>query len=429
MRIAFFTDSYLPFVNGVSYSVDTFADRLGREHEVMIFSPKCGSRKNFEKNGKVQIRRYSAIPFPTYKDYQLAIPNVPELMKSVESFNPDVIHFHTPGTMGLLGILMAKRMHKPLVGTYHTLISEMTMYVSPQRIFRKYLRAIDRTVEGLGIDVKLLRDGEQQLEKREGSESLTQKMAWSYANRVYNYADIILCPSLAIKKELYKRGLKKRAEVLSNGLDLEKFPIKQVYENRNKVLHVGRLSFEKNVPVVIEAFKSVTDEFPRASLTIAGGGPAEESLKKLVRDLNLEQKVEFLGTIPREELGRIYRSHDVFVTASTMETQGLVALEAAASGLPIVGVNKYALRDLIKSGRNGYLVAAGDSREMAAAIIRLLKNPQMQEKFGKEGCRMSKSHDMETVIKKIEKIYSELIAVDRKSFREIFRLKLAGWLS
>jgi glycosyltransferase involved in cell wall biosynthesis len=165
-------------------------------------------------------------------------------------------------------------------------------------------------------------------------------------------------------------------------------------------------------------------------LTIAGDGPARKELEKISRDLVVEDKVQFLGMVKREKLAGIYREHDMFVTASAMETQGLVVLEAMASGLPVVAVNKYALPDLVKNWRNGFLVGVGDDREMAGKIMKLISDGTMAEKMGREARKMTAEHDLDMTIKKLEEIYKRLpVCKDGGWWQRMkSRLGLNGWV-
>lgn len=428
MKIAFFTDSYFPKVSGVAYAVETFARKLAEKHRVEIYAPTCGNGMRIEKSGGVVIRKFHSVPLPTYENAQIVLPTLTTLIKNLERFDPDIIHIHTPGTLGLLGILIAKRMHKPLVGTYHTLFSEMLMYASPRLIFDKYLQAIDRAIEGLGIDVKLLRS-QVGVTEGEKKETIPQKVVWSVVNRVYGYADAVLCPSEAIKRELLKRGIKTRVEVLSNGLDLKMFPCKKDYGTGKRMLHVGRLSFEKKIDVVIKAAAKVVLKVPDAKLIIVGDGPAKDELIKLTSDLAIKENTEFLGMVERSKLKDYYRNSEVFVTASTMETQGLVVLEAMSSGLPVVAVKKYALGDLVGHGKNGYLVKASDAEGMSMGIIKLLLEPKVQEKMGGESRRMAEKHSLDGVISKLEEIYEQMMHLERKTWTGNLKTKVENWLS
>jgi glycosyltransferase involved in cell wall biosynthesis len=224
--------------------------------------------------------------------------------------------------------------------------------------------------------------------------------------------------------------MKGRVGVLSNGIELPKFPVKTEYKNRQRILHTGRLGFEKNIGVVIKAFARVGQKYPDARLTIAGDGPARKELEKVTRDMVVEDKVRFLGMVKREKLAEIYREHDMFVTASAMETQGLVVLEAMASGLPVVAVNKYALPDLVKNWRNGFLVGVGDDRGMASRIMKLINDGTLTERMGREARKTAGEHDLDKVIERLEEIYEQLpVCKDGGWWQRMkSRLGFNGWV-
>ncbi len=410
MKIAIFTDAYLPNVNGVSFSVDVFSQLLSKENEIEIYAPTYTGSSGTGKKGQVVIRRYYSVPIPTYKDAHLTLPDVLKIYNQLEDFNPDVVHIQTPGSLGLIGILAAKMLKKPIVGTYHTLISEVLVYASIKKSIEKYLQAIEKVGSGAGIDLRLLIP-KKEVQEAKKKDSLSQRVTWSLVNRVYGYCDIVICPSDAIKRELAKRQLKRRLEVVSNGVDLKMFPMKKTIGLSHQVIHVGRLGFEKNVDVVIKAFAEVIRQVPEAKLVIAGDGPARKDVEKLANELGVAKKVQFLGTIKREKLAKVYASGDVFITASTMETQGMVVLEAMACGLGVIGVKKYALPDLIKDGSNGYLVKPGNYKSMADKMKLMLTSSGLAEKMGREARRTAEKHNVEVMARKLLGLYEEAMLI------------------
>ena len=401
MRIAYFTDGYLPGVNGVSYVVDTHARLLAENNQVEIFAPAYGWWNRNETGKNLKIFRYKSFPWPMYKDVHLAVPNIWKMMEEVNRFSPDVIHIHTPFSMGLSGILIAKLKKIPLVGTYHTLFSEVLVYVSPKKMLDKYLAAIEKAMTGVGVNIELrnLRGNGT------GGEKLQQKMAWNIVNKIYGYCDAVICPTEAIKKELVKRRFNKKLWVISYGIDRKVFKPNGKLVKEKIILHSGRLAFEKNVDVVLKAFKLVTEKIPDSRLVIAGDGPANKSLKELARNLGLGKKVTWLGMVPRQRLPQIYQRAALFVTASTMETLGMVVLEALACGVPVVGVNKYALRDLILEDENGLIAEPGKPKALAAAMIKVLKDERLREKFSTGAIRSVQNHELDKTKKQLESLY------------------------
>jgi 1,2-diacylglycerol 3-alpha-glucosyltransferase len=188
-------------------------------------------------------------------------------------------------------------------------------------------------------------------------------------------------------------------------LDLNSFLPKEKYSAKAKLLHVGRMSFEKNIDIVIKSIDILRKEFPDIKLDIVGNGPSLKSLSLVTKKLDLERNVHFLGCIEHDKLNMIYKEHDIFITASTIETQGVVILEAMASGLPIVGVRRLAIPDLVKNDINGYVVEAFDEKDMAEKIKILYKNRNLREAFGKKSTELAKEHYVKDVIEKLERLY------------------------
>lgn len=379
MKIAYFTDSYLPQVNGVTFAVQTHASLLARNHEVKVYAPAYGLMYETQKEKNLVVERYPSVPMVTYKEVRVPVVNMRRLRKSVVEFDPDIIHVHSPGVLGLVGISMAKKLGRPLVGTYHTLFSEMLPSLPVFRFI---------------------------------PEGWLRRGIWKLSNKVFEKCSLVISPTQTTADELVRHGLKSEVRVLSNGVDINQFPAKKNYKNSKTILHVGRMSHEKNVKVVLRAFGEVLKTWPEAQFVVAGGGPALKGLKGLTGQLGLGKAVTFLGYVPREKLAALYRKSDLFVTASAMETLGLVVVEAMASGLPVVGVNAGGMKDLIQEGVNGFLVDPGDYRDMAKKIIRILREENLIEKFGKNSRKVAEKHDVREAVKELEDIYARLRPMD-----------------
>jgi len=423
MKIAYFTDTYKPQINGVSYSVDTFAQYLSKNgHTVRVYAPSYKFLGSLETDGPFVVERYSSFAFPTYKEIHISTPNLIKMIRSLNKFKPDVIHLHTPGVMGLAAIIFAKKMDIPLFGTYHTLFSEQIMYLSPAILFNSVALKINQAIDSIqktGSDSMLnsilqkldyLKTKQPTLNSGEIPAENTdiKKLIWDMLNSFYNACDLVIAPSESIKGALLSQGLHKPVEVVSNGIDLSMFPPKNHYGSGKKLLYVGRVSFEKNINVVLKSFEIVYRKDSAVRLTIAGDGPALESLKSSAANLKIESAVEFLGWVDRAALSELYRQHDVFVTASTMETQGIVLLEALSSGLPAIGVDKYAIPDIIKDGVNGFVVGAFDEQKFADRILRLISYPEIIKTFGQNAVYSVQEHDIVRNVLKMENLYKSI---------------------
>jgi 1,2-diacylglycerol 3-alpha-glucosyltransferase len=425
MRIAIFTDTYYPEVNGVVVSIMNSTRLLAEKgHKIRIFAPSYTKGRDkgtdalpiLHKN--IRVERYFSLPLATYKDVRIVLPNVYTIIKKVNAFKPDIIHVHTPSNMGITGITAGKMLKVPVMGTFHTLVTEQLTYVSLARLtgFDKLREKIQDRLSGsdrTGFRRLLMRQLKvTRIKKdRKGSKGTgSERVVWYYLAKFYNRCDCIVTPTAVIKEELVSHGVAgKKICVVSNGIDLNKFDPKKDYALKNIIVHVGRVGFEKNIDVVIKAFKTVAKENPKLKLVIAGSGPAEESLKRLTKRLRLTEKVIFVGYIEHSGLKDLLAESDVFVTASTMETQGLVILEAMASGLPVVGVRKYAIPEMVKEWRNGFIAEPFKPQQMAHYISLLLKDKTLRQRIGRTNVHDAKKHDLCMTVRKLHKAYQKCL--------------------
>lgn len=402
MHIMIFTDSYLPKIDGVAISIAGFSKLIaGRGHRITICCPRYGVDDPAGMGANIRVIRFRGLSLPSYPDIKIILPSLRRIKKTVADNPPDLIHIQSPGLLGLYGILTAKRHGLPLVGSYHTLVSEQSTYISTLRLI-----GIDRFVRFLGILKK--HDGDNEEHRNQFiRKTRAKKMIQRICNLIYETNDLIITPSQIIKNTLRDQGVKTKIEVLSNGLDLQSFrgQIKTSPSKPLRLLHVGRISFEKNCGIAIEAFARVKKSLPDAKLDIIGDGPALPSLKNLAERLGLEGDVSFAGFVPRERLAALYPQYDIFLTASTMETQGLVVLEAIASGLPCVGVDAYALPELIHHGKNGFICRPFDPGEMAAHIITIAGDRRLYRAFSANGLQIAAEHDIVSCANRLEGIY------------------------
>lgn len=406
MRIAIFTDTFLPKIDGVAISVDHFARQLsGRGHDFMICCPKYGSDDPKELNEKVQILRFKNAPLPSYPDIKVVLPSHNKISKAVKDFNADIIHIQTPGLLGQYGVLASRMYGVPLVGTYHTLVSEQATYISLYRLLR-----IDRLLNYFKSHKKIKKN----LDKieRKDSPSFKKALIWRLTNALYEQGELIISPSELIRQELLQHGVKKPVAVISNGMDLKVFTgkAKQLPKDRGfKLLHVGRISYEKNCEIIIRAFAKIHEHFPDATLDIVGDGPALTSMKIEARQQGVYDSMNFPGFVPHDDLPQLYPQYDLFMTASTMETQGLVVLEAMACGLPCIGVKAYALPELIHHERNGYVVEPGDNPLMAQLAMEIMNDPDKYSRFSQQSLEIAGEHEIEACSFKLENAYKEAI--------------------
>ncbi len=391
MNIAMFSDTFYPRVEGVVITLLNFTQLLSEKgHKVRLYVPNYENIKEREFHKNISIERYTSFKLKSYPDFRIAIPVSLKIRESIQRFDPEVIHIHTLGPLGIAGIRYAKKYKIPLIGTYHAYLPDFLVCISPDKKINK-------------SDKKYM----------------SKEIVWKLSNYFYNKCDLVTAPSESMKEELKKKGLRTKVIFLSNGLKLDSFLPKEKYSRKAKLLHVGRISFEKNIDIVIKSISILREEFPDIKLDIIGDGPALKSLRLMTKKLDLERNVHFLGCIEHGKLNMLYKEYDIFITASTIETQGVVILEAMASGLPIVGVRRLAINDLVKNDINGYVAEPFDEKGMAEKIKILYKNRDLREAFGRKSTELVKEHDVKDIIEKLERLYFEYKDTKNKNKKQI----------
>lgn len=349
-KVAVFTETYFPLKNGVDVFLKDLLPRLSENAEVILFAPGGKKLQVEEVNPNFKIYWVPACNFPFYEGYRMATIGIKDIKHILEEERPDVVHLHSPVLIGLKALYASKKLKIPTIATYHV---HHTDYI--QHLFGGHL---PKFIE------KLLKP-------------LVRKLT-AY---VYSRIDIVTVSTNVIKERLEHYGIKD-VVCIPDGIDFGKFeksgkdPFEQysIPQEKPIVLYVGRISFEKKLELLLKAFEKIED----ATLLIVGDGPALEANRRLVQDLGLSNVI-FTGRIENELLGNIYRIASVFVSPSDTETFGLTFAEAMGFGLPIIGVAKLGPIDIIRDGKNGFLVKPNDSAALADKIKILLANPTIRE--------------------------------------------------
>jgi len=342
---------------------------------------------NLGKN--VKIIRFFSLPVPSpTKQSRMVIPTGLR-SRELKKFKPDIIHVHTFFGLGLEAIAAARSLKRPLVGTNHWVITEFNNYSPVAR-------------------------------------ELFAKLSLKYVIWYYNNCDFVTAPSRTVLTEMIEYGFLKPHQVMSNQIDLSIFkPISEYKNNLKKefnlsesaIVYAGRLGREKKIDVIIRALSLVKEYFPKINLAIAGHGSAEPELKKLVKELNLEARVKFFGTLDKIKLNRLYNAADIFTIASTSESQSMALLQAMAAGLPVIGVNWRALPEYINR-HNGYTVAADNPKEMADKIIHLLRHEYERKSLGQGGLAYVQQFSAARVADQWIELYNKIIKnFDKKKDR------------
>ena len=383
LKIAIFTDTFLPQRDGVVTATLSLVKGLAdKGHKLYIIAPKHKNTKEFSYKN-IKVKRLSGIPALFYPGFKFTNIISPALIRYLKKEKIDIVHFQTPFTIGIQAILISRILKKPLIGTFHTFITNEE--------YLKHLR----------ISPKVLK-----------------KFSWFYVRKYYNQCDLITCPTESAKQELLANGFTKPVKAISNGIDLFSFDsskyknlIKKYNLNNNTLLFIGRIAHEKNILFLLESFNLIVKKIPDAKLIIIGSGPQMNEVKEKIKELNLYKNIILTGRIEHEDLLKsgFFKASNIFVTASTTETQGITTLEAQANALPCVGINARGIKDIITDNYNGYLVKEGDKKEFSEKIISLLKNKTLREKMSKNALKEIKKHDMKKVISIWEKTYSDVL--------------------
>ena len=354
MKILFISDVYFPRINGVSTSIRTFVlqmQNLG--HEVHLIAPDY----DVVTEDEAWIKRIPArsIYFDP-EDKLMKYGEAVKLLPALEQEKYDIIHVHTPFVAHYLGLKLAAQLNIPCIETYHTFFEDYLHHYLPWM-----------------------------------PKSIARGIARMISKHQCNAVDAIVAPSNPMLDVLRKYGVNVLSEVIPTGLqdssfaaaDGQAFRLKYgIPLDRPMLLYVGRVAFEKNIDFLLEMTKLLAEKRPDVLLVVTGEGPAEASLHKLAKTLEIEKNVQFIGYLDRnKELNACYESADIFVFASKSETQGLVLLEAMAQATPVVAIAELGTASILIEGK-GALIAPDDTAQFAERVHQLLLNPEHRFELG-----------------------------------------------
>lgn len=392
MKIAIFSDNFYPELSGISDSLVEQAGELSRlGHEIDFFVPRYGKKdftishlpyREAEIGEGVSIHRLFALPFPTpTKQGRMIVPTFLRWIP-LRKRHPDIIHTHLFFGAGFEGLLASFFLHKPLVGTSHTPLTEFLRY-SP-------------------IQAKFL-----------------QKFALRFVSWYYNRCDFVTAPSQGILDEMRASGFHKRSRVISNPIDLDHFFPASADEQKHLkkefgldsfvILYTGRLAPEKHIDDIIRAIAILKEKIPEICLAITGHGEGEVSLRMLAKKLGIEDQVKFFGTVSAEDHTRIYRAADIFAIMSTAETQSLSMMKAMATGIPPIGARARGLAEYIHDNENGFLVEPGDYQALTDTILFLYEHPEERKRLGEGGRAFVKQFSREKIAEEWQELYTKVL--------------------
>ena len=375
MRIALFSDIYKPHINGVVNHVRLLKEHFDRWGEqVYLFVPEQDKAHDEESN----VIRLPSIPIAD-TGYNLSVrldARCRDILKRM-----DVIHVHHPFISGSFGLTFSRRYDIPLVFTSH---SRYDLYV------QQYLPLVPETL----------------------SETALQAFFQMFSQR----CSAVIAPSEGAAAMMYKWGIQGRVVVIPNGIELAQFQRPEKVATRAEFgippqaivgAYVGRMSSEKSVDRLLRIFAVLKDESPRLHLLLVGGGPSLKECRQLAHGLGLHGRVTFTGSISYERIGGILDIADFFVSASVSEVHPLTFIEAAAAGLPSVGIDSPGVADMIVNDETGFLTADNDL-SFGLRILRMAQDADVRGQMGRAASQYSQRYSAHQNAREVLGLYQSL---------------------
>ncbi len=377
MNILLMTNTYKPLVGGLEKSVSSFTKEYREAgHRVIIIAPEFPDMQPEE-----DVIRIPAFKHYNGSNFSVQLPIQGTLTKALGDFRPHIVHSQHPFLIGDTALRIAAKYNVPLVFTHHSLYEENVHYM-PGNI--------------------------------EALKRFMIELSTGYAN----LADHVFAPSESVMQMLKERGVMTAIDVVPTGIYTEQFSrgAGKAFRKRFNIPadafvvgHVGRLAPEKNLEFVTRAAAQFLKKEPRAHFLIGGTGPSEGSIKEIMAQEGLTDRLHLAGMLKGKDLVDAYHAMDVFVFASQSETQGLVITEAMAAGIPVVAVDAPGVREVVKDGVNGRLLAHESMEDFVEGLVWLNKLSAPQVKKIKHACKETAQHFlMKDCAQKALKIYVSL---------------------
>lgn len=391
LRVAMFTNNYLPFIGGVPISIERLRQGLEKLGDaLLIVAPRYKDQPNNEQQ---VLRVPSLLAMGEKREFRLANIFLARIRKGVKAFRPDIIHLHHPFWLGSLGLFLARTLKVPAIYTYHTRLEHYAHFVPlPGMLFRNLI-----------------------------SHALIKRFA--------NKCDGVIVPTYSTEEYLRMIGVKTPTYVQPTGIEYQRF--QEVRENdierlrgelgltdEKVFISVSRLSNEKNIDFMIEAIATLRTltEVPFRFLMI-GDGHQRDRLQQKIDDLGLQNHFTLVGAVPPGDMATWYHLGDAFLFASKSETQGMVILEAMAAGLPVVAVRSSGIEDVVRHGFNGFKTP--EKQELWVQQVKhLLEEDDVRQELARQALDFAADFSVEQFARDVRSIYASTLAlVDKKKNR------------
>ncbi|KUP06607.1 glycosyl transferase [Bacillus coahuilensis p1.1.43] len=374
MRVAIFTDTYYPQVNGVARTLKRLTEQMSkRGYEYEVFAPEIDNSPLYPN-----VHQFTSIPFLFYPECRTAFANPKTIEKRLKEFKPDLIHITTPLTLGLYGLHAAKKLKIPVVGSYHT---HFDLYLDYYKM------------------------------------SWISPLLWKYMKWFHAPFEKIFVPSQETKLHLETQGFTDLS-IWSRGVNCEIFTPDKREEGRlhlkdkysisseNIALYVGRLAPEKDLNTLIYSIKNTSVKTKEdLHWIIVGDGPCMEELKGELE----EEKVLFTGYLSGNEIAMMYAAADVFLFPSATETFGNVVLESLSSGVPSIVSNQGGVKDIVTHEINGLKCEAGNGEQFVNALEYIINNPSVKHEMAKRARLYALEQSWDCIFDRLFSEYEEII--------------------
>ena len=377
MRIGMLADAYKPYISGVTNVIDLSKRYLESQgHEVFVFTFGDDTYEDDEIN----IIRSPGLPLVDTGFYL----NVRYNRKSRNLLRTmDIVNVHHPFLSGRLALWYCKPRGIPIVFTNHT------RYDLYAKAYIPFLPA--------GVGETFLK---------------------TYFPGFCDSVDIVVAPSMGLKKVLQRVGVTAQIEVVPNGVDISPFrgdikPIDRAefgFRDEDVILiYAGRLGPEKNLPFLLRAFNGAAQAYENLCLLIVGDGPERENLEDRVRHMPITDRVHFTGLVDYNTIPSYLAASDIFVTASVTEVHPLSVIEAMGAGLPVLGIESPGVADTVDDGEDGYIVPEEDLAAFTAKMVRLATDADMRSQMSVKASVTSKLYDYRRTNQLMVKLYQRVI--------------------
>lgn len=401
MRIGIFTDTYPPFINGVSTSISMLEKALKKKgHQVFIVTVNP-ENMSYKYENYDHIVRIPGIPIGIY-DYRLTGIYPIRAINKIKKWNLDIIHSHTEFGIGTFARIMARQLDIPLVHTYHTMYEDYVHYIT-KGYFDK------------------------------SSKKIVEYLTKFYCDKTTSELIVPSKKTYDLFKEKYKYD--RNVHIVPTGIDVERFyaeklnhdtilSIKKelgIHPSDFCIIYVGRLAKEKSVEVLLESHVSIAKKYPQCKLIIVGSGPDYEHFLQMALDLGISDSVIFTNAIPWEEIPNYYAIADVFATASKTETQGLTVIEAMAASLPVICVEDESFKDVVVNDLNGYLFKT--KIQYRKYIESLVGDSEKLHRMSRQARITADQHSLKYYAEKVLDVYHSALEAKRNERKFIDKVR------